>query len=256
LGGKIVQNKSDFYEKWAEMEMSNESYRRKNSDWKSGVLYNLFSGMPRINRIAEIGGAEGHVLAGFIQRLGYPVEGINYELANKFIDEGRKRHKKIQFINADITKESINNRFDVIILSDIIEHIEDDELFLEKISKLTRYVLINIPIEKCLHIKFLRSIGKVPPLGMTHWAGHLHDYNIDSAIQLISKYFTVMNSYFEDPRVKMEQTKDLTLFGKIDSGIIHPLSIKCLPKSVHSWVYGGCLFVLGKPKTPLPQIPE
>ncbi len=252
-----MQNKSDFYEKWAEMEMSNESYRRKTLDWKSSVLYSLFSDMPKISRIAEIGGAEGHVLAGFVQRLGYPVEAINYELANKFIDEGRKIHTNIQFVNADITKESINGKFDVIILSDIVEHIEDEGQFLEKISELTKYVLINIPIEKCLHIKFLRSIGKVPPLGLTHWAGHLHDYCIDSAIQLITGYFTVMNSYFEDPHIKMRlPNQDLTLLGKIDGSITHPLSIKCLPKSIHSWVYGGCLFVLGRPKTPLPHTPE
>jgi hypothetical protein len=157
-------------------------------------------------------------------------------------------HSKINFIKKDITKEEISDKFDVIILSDIVEHIENDEDFLESCAEITNYILIKLPLEGDLHTKFLRKIGKLSDLGIAHPAGHLHEYNLKKGINLIRKHFEIIDYFNEDMPYALWSYENLTILGKIDNKIIRRMCYNCLPKNIYSKLYDDSLFVLGKSK--------
>ncbi len=154
----------------------------------------------------------------------------------------------IHFINLDPTKVKIKTKFDVLILSDIIEHIENDEYFLESCGEITYYILIKLPLEKNLHTKFLRKIGKLTDLGVVHPSGHLHEYNIKTGINLIKKQFEIIDFFCEDIPINLTSSENLTILGKVDNIIIRRLCYFYFPKYLYSKLYDASLFVLDKSK--------
>lgn len=91
-------------------------------------------------RVMEIGCAEGGVLKAFIDRgcIGTGVELMNSRLkiAEEYFQEEIK-NKKVQLVNKDIYEVDIENempeRFDLIVLKDVIEHIHDQDKILNKL---------------------------------------------------------------------------------------------------------------------------
>ena len=247
----MAYDKQVFYEKWAEKTLT-DHLRFKISERISNNLLRLYTKNKfKISKIAEIGGAEGIVLNTFIKKIDTSVDAYNFELSENFIDVGRKMHPQINFVEKDITKEEINDKFDMIILSDIIEHIENDKDFLKSTAKITKYVLIKLPLECDLHTKFLRKVGKMTDLGIAHPAGHLHEYTLKSGLYLIKKHFEIIDYFNEDMPYALWSYENLSILGKIDNKIIRKICYNFLPKNIYSKIYDDSLFVLGKSKREL-----
>ena len=82
---------------------------------------------------------------------------------------------------------SAKKRFNLIILSDIIEHIEDDLGFLKKCSEISEFVLLNLPLEKSFS-------QRKRPYGYDDPSGHLRAYSLNDAFSLIrSANFSIEN---------------------------------------------------------------
>ena len=74
------------------------------------------------------------------------VIGIDIEEKNiKFANKNYKR-ENLKFIIGDSTKYKFNKKFDVIILSNVLEHIENRTEFLRKIRNLAPKFLIRVPM--------------------------------------------------------------------------------------------------------------
>lgn len=80
-----------------------------------------------------------------------------------------------------------DRKFDLVILSDIIEHIPNDGAFVELVAKKSRHALVKIPIENTLYHHVLQFLGKSEPIGESHPSGHLHEYTIKQAFDLLGK---------------------------------------------------------------------
>ncbi|OGY85732.1 MAG: hypothetical protein A2233_03805 [Candidatus Kerfeldbacteria bacterium RIFOXYA2_FULL_38_24] len=64
------------------------------------------------------------------------------------IDLAKNKFKKdnIQYITGDVTTYVFNNKFDALVLSNVLEHIKDRINFLKKISNLSSKFLIRVPL--------------------------------------------------------------------------------------------------------------
>lgn len=111
-------------------------------------------GLERIRNIAEIGSAEGGVLAAFMEK--GAVYGLGTDIAKHRLITGKEISDlvglNIDFIRHNILADEIpeewTEKFDLILLRDVIEHLEDSELALKNISKLLRpggYLLVSFP---------------------------------------------------------------------------------------------------------------
>ncbi|MCU0362468.1 MAG: class I SAM-dependent methyltransferase [Bacteroidales bacterium] len=69
------------------------------------------------------------------------------------------------------------HRFDLVILSDIVEHVPDDLGFLKSAARAGRYVLLNLPLEKSYSTR-KRQYGETDP------SGHLRAYDREMAVRL------------------------------------------------------------------------
>jgi SAM-dependent methyltransferase len=93
----------------------------------------------------EIGCGNGIVLKHLESKFNWHLEGIDLSLFA--LNLARKR-TKARLMRADIFKVSMSRKYDVIGLFDVIEHVDDDSLFLKQCSKLldnNGKIIITVP---------------------------------------------------------------------------------------------------------------
>jgi len=118
-------------------------------------------------KVLDIGCAEGGVLIAF-EKQGYDCTGLEYSL--KRIEYAReKSSSKINFINGDIEQFSYGDKFDVILLLDVIEHLNKKLQALENIKRLVLpggIVIVSFPPFRSPyggHQQIMRSFLKFIP---------------------------------------------------------------------------------------------
>jgi len=140
---------------------------------------NLVSVLPpgfTYNSIGEIGCATGEIVATFpganiTRRVGLDLSELNIESA-------KKRFPGTTFLSEPA--QFYRQRYDLIILSDILEHVPDDAQLLREAAKVANVLLINLPLEKCLTYIF-RRYGPDDP------SGHLRWYSLSDGLRLFER---------------------------------------------------------------------
>lgn len=230
-----------FYNEWAERELCN-NLRHVILRWKATNLANLFLRTLKINEVesvCEIGGAEGTVLY-YVSQVINAKKIVNFEISEKFCKVGNHEYPNIDFNNLEFSENEAD--YNLIILSDIIEHINDEDQFLAMVAAHCDYVLLKIPIEKCAETTIAPFLPHHEDrnrfkYGPTHYNGHLRGYTISQAKKIISKYFLILDSLDSDV---------LFFYGTQKRLLIK----KWIGSKGSIFLFGGALFILGKSKTP------
>src|SRR4030066_1580125 len=103
--------------------------------------------------------------------------GIDINVNN--IEFARKNYKleNINYINGDILNYSFAEEFNIIVLSNVLEHIENRIQFLKKIRCLGRKFLIRLPmIDRSWIVLYKKELGVEYMLDKTHYI----EYTIES----------------------------------------------------------------------------
>src|SRR5688500_1707035 len=82
--------------------------------------------------VLEVGCAEGNLLASL-----NPARGVGIDFSEEMICRAKERHPELEFIHADAHDLSIiNERFDIIILSDLVNDLWDVQRVFEQLKSL------------------------------------------------------------------------------------------------------------------------
>jgi SAM-dependent methyltransferase len=127
--------------------------------------------------VIEIGCATGELLAAFpgteaavqIEKTGFDISPLNVATA-------RGRYPNVQFLAEDFRQSG--QRADLLILSDILEHVPDDVEFLRSAAERAQVVLINLPLEVCWQNRRRRY-------GIDDPSGHLRAYSLEDGWRLL-----------------------------------------------------------------------
>lgn len=107
----------------------------------------------------------------------YKIAGKAKSVVGIDIDEdnirlARRNFKKdnIEYIRGDATSYNFNKKFDVIILSNVLEHIEDRIKFLKKVRNLGKKILIRVPLfDRSWLVLFKKEFDVEYRLDSTHY---------------------------------------------------------------------------------------
>jgi len=193
---------------------------------------NLLKVLPKeysYTSIAEIGCGTGEIIGAFPggnvnRRVGFDISPLNISCA-------RQRFRNVEFHDLDF--RSWNEKFDLMILSDILEHVPDSVHFLMDASKMAKLLLVNLPLEKCLLYSF-RKYGPKDP------SGHLAKFSMKDALQMfhaadlrIVKWYRgwTMESRYETRRQELNEEMTGNKFSGSDyvqtmKGILFTVSNK------------------------------
>ena len=121
------------------------------------------------NTVLDVGCGNGF-LAYDVAKKAKRVVGI--DINKKNIEFAKKHYKRgnLEFIVGDATKYQFNESFDVIILSNVLEHIENRVEFLKKLRNVAPKFLIRVPlITRSWLPVYLKELGYEYRLDKTHY---------------------------------------------------------------------------------------
>jgi ubiquinone/menaquinone biosynthesis C-methylase UbiE len=97
--------------------------------------------VPKGKRVLELGCAQGDLLAAL-----EPAVGVGVDFSAEMINRAAQKHPKLRFIQADVHDLELDERFDIIILSDLVNDLWDaQKVFnvIERLSTPRTRVIIN-----------------------------------------------------------------------------------------------------------------
>jgi len=119
-------------------------------------------------RVIEIGCGTGNLLASL-----KPSYGIGVDFSPAMIEKAQKQHPHLRFICADAHELQLDEKFDFVILSDVVNELWDVQAVLEKISGWTTphsRIMINFYSRLWeLPLAIVRKIGLARPLLLQNW---------------------------------------------------------------------------------------
>ena len=143
-------------------------------------LPNLIGVIPtgqRLCNVVEIGCATGELIAAFPVDPGGRRVGLDISAAN--IATARARFPEVEFLAGNFLDIGISG-FDVVIVSDVIEHVPDDAGFLRSAAGLGQIVLVNLPLED----NWLNDRRNYGPEDVS---GHLRRYSLEQGLKLFER---------------------------------------------------------------------
>ncbi len=195
--GVLIMDKSfEFdYNSWAAKQMLDKE-RELSLFRKAEMFFDIIPSDVTFRNALEIGCAEGIVI-NRLRELLQINKCYGLDLSTEFIELGRSLNPEIEFIQAtDLRIPFPDNSVDLVILSDIIEHIEDLDFFLKEVKRVGKAVLLKVPVDKYLWRKLISEpLGRSYSIGLNHPDGHLHEFSKKSCEKMFKElHFSVLNS--------------------------------------------------------------
>lgn len=211
----------------------NPTWHVEDSPWKAQQILRMMKRNHLAPQtICEVGCGAGEILKQLQEQMPADCEFWGYDISPQAMQmcESRK-NERLHFKLADLTKEQ-DIFFDMILIVDVIEHLEDYYSFLRAIKGKSQYKIIHLPLELTLNMVLNRKLIK----NREHY-GHLHHFMKDTALQMlrdtnyeiIDHCYTHMSNELPSPQWSYEIKRQL-LKGprKLLSSIDQDLAVRVL----------------------------
>lgn len=119
---------------------------------------------------------------------------VGIDISKKNIETAKNKYgsANIEYKAGDATKDLSNQTFDAIVLSNVLEHIEDRQDFLNKIKKLAPKILIRVPmINRDWITPYKKELGLEWRADKTHYI----EYTLNSFKKEIEKVGLSLENY-------------------------------------------------------------
>jgi hypothetical protein len=161
---------------------NNPTWHAEDSRWKSGLIGKMItSNHLDPKSICEVGCGAGEILNCLQKQFrdvesfqGYEISSDAYKLCKKI------KNKKIKFFLRDFTliKTQV---FDILLIIDVLEHVDDYQKFLKKIKPKSKYKIFHIPLDISVkNVLFPKSL-----LRLYNDVGHIHFFSYEIIIKIL-----------------------------------------------------------------------
>lgn len=162
-----------------------------------------------------------------------------YDINSKALDLARNNFPHINFYNKDLFKANVH--YDLLLCSDVFEHVSDVYSFLSGLKDIAKYFLFNIPLECSLARTMTTEHGLRK--SYTNY-GHLHFYSAASAILTLelSGYKIIKKEFAKDKTKNLYYSKSLKKLIKA----LPPLILEQINPYLSAAIFGDHLVVFAK----------
>ena len=164
-------NEQQFYQKYRETHKTYPTQVREK--YISNLLGLIGPFLDRTHTILEVGSGDG-LFALSVKK--YVDEVVCCELDGNLAEQLSSRG--FETFNKDLLLLNEERIFDSVVALDVIEHVKDLNLMVEKMSRIAKQVIIQVPVDRAIHQK-------------EPFDGHYHYFSPQSLISVFSELFTV-----------------------------------------------------------------
>jgi len=150
--------------------------------WKADLIFALIQ-KHELNPVSlcEVGCGSGEILKQLQQKMDEKCTFTGYEISPQAMELANQRsNERLIFRLRDICEES-DVSYDLILLIDLIEHLEDYFEFLRILKGKSRYKILHIPLEMFVLAVLYPHFHQ----GQREKVGHLHYFSKDMALQIL-----------------------------------------------------------------------
>ena len=162
--------------------VKNPTWHIEESPWKVEQIMRAITQNHLIPKtICEVGCGAGEVLKQLQKRLDQETLFWGYEISPQALEFARSRaNERLHFQLADIRQEK-EVFFDLILVLDVIEHLEDYFSFLREIKPKSQYKILHIPLD--LSVQTVLRHNAL--LKVRNAYGHIHYFTKEIVLQLL-----------------------------------------------------------------------
>jgi hypothetical protein len=164
-----------------EYSRQNPTWDVEDAPWKADLIFRMLE-KHQLNpgSVCEVGCGCGEILFQLQQRMDPACTFTGYDISPQAIGLcGPRANDRLQFRCRNFLEE--DDVYDLILLVDIIEHLEDYFRFLRIIGQKSRYVVLHIPLEMFVLAVLYPQFHR----GQRAKVGHLHYFSRDTALELL-----------------------------------------------------------------------
>jgi hypothetical protein len=173
----------------------NKTWHVEDSPWKAKQVLRLINSHNiKAKTICEVGCGAGEILAQLSQKLPDETCFIGYDISPQLENLWKERENdRVKFIKQDFLESE--ERYDILMFIDIIEHIEDYIGFLRKVKDRGDYKIFNFPLE----IFAVKALMTHKYTDSRTKYGHIHYFNKDICIDVLNDLGFEILDYFYAP---------------------------------------------------------
>ncbi len=172
---------------------NNPTWHEEDSPWKAEHIAKLLSRKNILpDSICEVGCGSGEILNQLYALLPDNISYSGFEISPQAYEISKQKTKeRLSFYLKDILKEP-DCHFDVLLMIDVFEHIEEYFSFLRKIRVKAEYKIFHIPLD----ISVLRVLLCHPILRRRREVGHIHYFTKETALATLEDTGYEIIDYF------------------------------------------------------------
>lgn len=157
----------------------NPTWHVEESAWKARHVYRMLNRNHIVpETVCEVGCGAGEVLRQLQMRMAESCLFWGYDISPQALALAQSRaNDRLEFIAGDIRQKNTRS-FDLVLVLDVIEHLEDYMTFLREIRARGHYTIFHIPLDLSVQT-VLRSSGLS---GVREAYGHLHYFTKEIAL--------------------------------------------------------------------------
>lgn len=181
----------------------NPTWHQQDAAWKAQqILQAISSNKIEAKTIAEIGCGSGEILVQLQQNLtDKTIAFSGFDIALDAITIAKpKENSKLQYFTKDPTK--LDDRFDVLLIIDVIEHIDDYLGFIKSIKEKATYKIYHIPLDMSA-----LSIITNYPIKARKSVGHLHYFMKETALASIAESQQIQDWFYTHTAFEVNNKK-------------------------------------------------
>ena len=175
----------------------NPRWHVEESPWKAKQVLRMLRQNDLVPKsICDVGCGAGEVLSQLQKSLDRDCVFRGYDISPQALSLAWSRaNEKLQFVQGDVRSEN-DAFFDLILVLDVIEHLEDYWSFLRELKMKSRYKIFHIPLDLSVQTVFRQNAL----FKRRNLYAHLHYFTKETALQTLRDTGYEVLDYFYTPR--------------------------------------------------------
>jgi predicted TPR repeat methyltransferase len=190
---------------------NNPTWHEEDAPMKTQYILQLLKRHPiQLKTICEAGCGSGAILQNLQNELPKETQFWGYDISPDAIAIAQqKTNAQLQFQLLDITQAN-TQKFDLLLVIDVLEHLENYFIFLQSIQTKSTYTLFHIPLDMSLWSLFREKML----IESKQKVGHMHNFTEDFVKSILQDYgFEIVDSIYTPPTFEKMNAKQKIVNG-------------------------------------------